>query len=330
MALFEKRLLTCLECVSHMNPRWKVLAAVTLVAALVLAVAGCRPSEEQQLPETSAELAPVPPEPEPVRADVNGTKLYYEVEGEGPPLVLISGASLDARMWDWQVEEFSQGHQVIRYDPRGIGRSELPDGPFSHSADLFELLKFLNVETATLLGFSFGGGVAIDFALAHPDMVDVLLLVAPGLSSWKDETAPALAALSEVARQEGEAEAIEMILQDPSMPPAEQAEARGKIRQILSDNPELLRSGFSYLALMQPIDPPPDDRLGEIQVPTLLVVGERDHPRIHENVDQLQRSIIGAKKVLIMGVGHVINLENPDELNRIVLDFLPVNVSLER
>ena len=137
--------------------------------------------------------------------------------------------------------------------------------------------------------------------LRHGDVYLRLGLIAPGLSSWKDEIAPALGELSEVAKREGVAKAIELILADPSMPTEEQEEARQKMSQILSENPHLFDSSFAYVRLMEPGDPPANERLVEIGAPTLLVVGERDHAGIHENVDTLQQGIRGAKKVLIMG-----------------------------
>ena len=115
---------------------------------------------------------------------------------------------------------------------------------------------------------------------------------------------------------------IELILADPSMPTEGEEKARQKMSQILSENPQLFDSNFAYVRLMEPGDPPANERLVEIGAPTLLVVGQRDHAGIHENVDMLQQGIRGAKKVLIMGAGHMINLEKPNELNRVVLDFL--------
>ena len=257
-----------------------------------------------------------------VFAEVNGTRLFYDVKGRGEPLVLISGASLDMRLWDDQFEVFAKNRQVIRYDPRGIGWSDVPEGPFSHYQDLYALLQFLGIQETDVLGFSFGGGVAIDFALTYPEVVGKLILIAPGLSSWKDEIAPTLNELSKVAEGEGTAKAIELILADPSMPTEGQEEARQKMSQMLSENVQLFDSNFAYVRLMEPGDPPANERLEEIGAPTLLVVGERDHAAIHENIDMLQQGMRGAKKVLIMGVGHMINLEKPNELNRVVLDFL--------
>src|SRR5262245_970929 len=111
-------------------------------------------------------------------ADVNGTRLYYELAGAGHPLVLIHGFTLDIRMWDDQFEVFAQGYQVLRYDLRGFGKSAVPtDAPYSHPADLHALLTHLGIDHAYLIGLSMGGGIAIDFAVMDPNMTAALIPV---------------------------------------------------------------------------------------------------------------------------------------------------------
>ncbi|HEY7490512.1 MAG TPA: alpha/beta hydrolase [Candidatus Tectomicrobia bacterium] len=111
-------------------------------------------------------------------ADVNGTRLYYEVAGTGHPLVLIHGFSLDTRMWDDQFEVFAQGYQVLRYDLRGFGKSAVPtDTPYTHPDDLYALMTHLGIEHADIVGLSLGGAVALDFAVTYPRATDVLIPV---------------------------------------------------------------------------------------------------------------------------------------------------------
>src|SRR5712692_8710831 len=112
-------------------------------------------------------------------------RLYHEVAGDGPALVLIHGGLWDARMWDDQFDAFAEGHTVIRYDLRGFGRSDPPTGPYSNTRDLTELLRALDIDRATVLGLSMGGRVAIDFAIEHPEMVSGLLPVAAGLGGFE-------------------------------------------------------------------------------------------------------------------------------------------------
>src|SRR5262245_29742717 len=106
------------------------------------------------------------------------TKLYYEVIGEGQPLVLVHSGGFDRRIWDEQCAAFADRYQVIRYNVRGAGESPPPTKPYSDREDLHSLLQWLHLEKAHLLGLSSGGRIVLDFALAHPAMVDTLILVA--------------------------------------------------------------------------------------------------------------------------------------------------------
>src|SRR6185436_20780421 len=103
-------------------------------------------------------------------AEVNKTKLYYEIAGKGEPLVLIHGSFGDRRFWDLQFTELSKKYKVLRYDVRGYGRSALPDSTevYRDSDDLNALMDFLQIKKAHISGLSLGSIVAIDFALAYP------------------------------------------------------------------------------------------------------------------------------------------------------------------
>jgi pimeloyl-ACP methyl ester carboxylesterase len=256
-------------------------------------------------------------------ANVNGTNLYFEVAGEGHPIVLIGGGgSLDRRMWDHQFKAFAKHYRVVRYDPRGIGKSEIPERPFSHSQDLYNVLGFLNVEKTYLVGLSFGGTVAVDFALEHPEKVDALILVGSGLSDFNQAAMQSISGLSLLAKEKGDMAAIKMIVEDPSYIGAENMAARSRAQQILSENAHIFRSNFPHVRLWQPIEPPAGQRLLEIRAPTLVMAGEKDYPAIQEIADRLEAGIVGAKKVVMIRAGHMMNLEKPEEFNRVVLDFL--------
>lgn len=93
-------------------------------------------------------------------AEVNGTRLYYEIAGSGRPLVLIHGMTLDTRMWDDQFEPLAAQYQVVRYDARGFGKSAVPTGEsYAHTDDLKALLEYLDIAHAFILGLSMGGGM---------------------------------------------------------------------------------------------------------------------------------------------------------------------------
>lgn len=255
-------------------------------------------------------------------AEVNGTKLYYEVMGEGYTVVLIHAGKLDGRMWDDQFREFAKHYKVVRYDVRGYGKSEIPQRAYSDVEDLCSLLKFLNVDKACLVGLSMGGKIAIDFTLKHPEMADVLIPVGSDLSgfSWSNEITQGYQLILETARDEGESKAVEMWLQFSLFAPAMENPAVGqRIREIVEENSHV------FLAnpwLRRPLKPPAVKRLPEIRIPTLIIVGSRDVSDIIAIADTLESNITGAKKMVIPGAGHLVNMEKPKEFNRIVLDFL--------
>ncbi len=256
-------------------------------------------------------------------AEVSGTKLYYEVIGEGYTVVLIHAGKLDGRMWDDQVREFARHYKVVRYDVRGYGKSEMPQKPYSDVEDLCRLLKFLNVDKACLVGLSVGGKIAIDFALEHPEMIDALIPVAPDLSgfNWSNEKIiQGYQSILETARDEGESKAVEMWLEFSLFAQAmENPAIAPRIREMVQENSHVF---LLNPLLRRPLKPPAIERLSKIRTPTLIIVGDRDVSDIKTITDTLEANITGAKKMVIPGSGHLVNIEKPEEFNRTVLDFL--------
>jgi 3-oxoadipate enol-lactonase len=123
-------------------------------------------------------------------AEVNGARIYYEVAGEGEPLVFVHAGIADSRMWEGQVAAFAERYKVIRYDLRGFGKTEMVEGPFSHHEDLRGLLDFLGLERTHLVGCSMGGGAVLDFALEYPERVGDLVLVGSAIGGFRPDFDP--------------------------------------------------------------------------------------------------------------------------------------------
>src|ERR1041384_5918585 len=117
-------------------------------------------------------------------ADVKDVRLYYEMAGEGPNLVLVHAGCADRRMWDGQFPVLAQHYRVLRYDMRGYGNSTLSIQPFSNRNDLYHLLGFLGIQEAHFVACSMGGLTTIDFTLEHPEKVTSLVLVSSALSGY--------------------------------------------------------------------------------------------------------------------------------------------------
>lgn len=255
-------------------------------------------------------------------AKINGTEIYYEISGAGEPLVLINGSSLDLRMWDAQVDAFNQHFEVVRYDLRGIGKSAVPEKKFSHSEDIFHLLKFLDIEKAHVLGLSVGGAFAVDFAAEHPEMVDSLILTAAATSDLRDEFSEGLSALSAMAKEKGVSEPIETLLKIPTFIAPENIEAIEKTREILFRNARIFEDDFPLIRLWQPPKIAIKEMLSKMTAPTLIIVGSKDDLAIHEIAENLEKNINNSKKVCVEGAAHLVNMEKPKEFNQSVINFL--------
>ena len=265
-------------------------------------------------------------------ADIRGARLYYEVAGAGPAVVLIHEAIGDRRMWDDQFAVLAERFRVLRYDMRGYGSSSIPAGPYSLVEDLRELLDEVEVEVAVLVGGSLGGRVALDFALSAPERVAGLCLINPGLPGheWSAEVKAAWDE-EEAALDQGDLErAVEVNLRTwVDGPHRRPDEVDPVVRRRIH---EMQLQAFRVQVPAYETDPPPGpgdaldppavERLDEIRVPTLLVVGGGDQPDIHRICDRIEAGIAGVKRIVIPEVAHAPHMERPAEFNELLLDFL--------
>ena len=268
-------------------------------------------------------------------AEVNGTRLYYEVAGTGHPFVLAHGHLLDRRSWDDQFAVFAQHYRVVRYDQRGFGDSGLitKGEPYSARQDLYELMRFLDIKSAYLMGVSGGGSLAIDFTLEHPEMVDALIPVTAGVSGFQPSEEmmkeyPDLARLytgwEEAFEKHDIARAVEISLQiftdgPGRLPGLAAPELRERVREQTIRNWNRPDDEAQAETPPVPLEPPAIGRLSQIGVPTLVILGAWDVPN---PLDQLAAEIPGARKVIMAETAHHPFMEKPAEFNQIVLDFL--------
>ena len=145
------------------------------------------------------------------KAEVRGTHLYYEVYGQGAPLVFLHAGLADNRMWDSQVGYFSRYYTVVRLDTRGYGKSDAPTGPYSPAEDVFALLQFLKLDRACIIGLSMGGTQAIDVVAAHPQAARCLVIAAgsPAWLQYSEAISKRGEAIAAAAREKGAAAMVE-------------------------------------------------------------------------------------------------------------------------
>jgi 3-oxoadipate enol-lactonase len=256
--------------------------------------------------------------------------LYHQMEGEGAPLVLIHAGICDSRMWDAQWPEVADGHRALRYDMRGFGRSPIPPEPFSHAADLVQLLDSQSITGAAVVAVSLGGRVALELAIARPDLVSRLVLSGPGLPNheWSQavrEYAEAEDAAIAVGDLDTASEINVRFWVDGVGRTPEQVDAgvRSRVhemqRRALQLQIEAGEAAEEHL-LAEEVD----RRLGEIAVPTMVLVGEHDAADMHAIAGQIASAVPGARLERIAGAAHLPSMERPAEFDRLVLGFLSV------
>lgn len=253
---------------------------------------------------------------------VAGGFVECDAAGAGPAVVLIHGGLVDRRLWDGQIAALAREHRVIRYDLRGLGRSSMPEGPFSHLDDLGRLLDGLDVREAVLVGLSLGGMIAMDYALEHPARVRALVLAAPGLRGYEWSPRPAIEEAYRVLSADPE-RGIALLLETGMGGATEGAQAG--LRRMVTEN---LRGWWQVDAQnVRWPSPPTLERLGEIQVPTLVLIGTLDEPALREIADTIETTVPNATLVTIPGAKHHLNLDRPQEFQREVQRFLASHIS---
>lgn len=260
--------------------------------------------------------------------DVSDSRLYYEVAGEGEPIVLLHGGLLDRRMWDGQFQFLAQHYRVARYDARYCGKSEtkVVTVDYAPYEDLRQVLDILEFEKAALLGLSGGARAAIDFAIAYPERVSKLVAISPGMSGYNfvDPWTGARGKEFMQAIMQGDLPgAIEkfvvMWTDGPARSPDQVNPAvRELIREMATNSAIQSKNAPTFKEL----EPPAVGRVSEIKAPTLIVLGEKDTSDILAIGKLLNEQVANSELVMIPDVAHTLVMEKPDEFNGVVTQYL--------
>ena len=262
------------------------------------------------------------------RVRVGELQIAYRTDGRGEPVVLIGGFTIVKESWELQVAELSKHFRVVSFDNRGVGETTAPRKSFTiaeMAADTVGLMDALGIESAHVFGVSMGGLIAQVLALDHPRRVRKVVL---GCTTHGGRHA--VQPKKEVMELLGKAA-------DPSLPVEESVRMRIPTvfsERFIQEEPERLeefvRSSVRY-------SPTPEGaagqmgalsvfnsrrRLGEIRCPVLVITGAEDRMMPPENSRLLAEGIEGAEQYTVAGAGHSFFLEKPDEVNRVLIDFL--------
>jgi 3-oxoadipate enol-lactonase len=246
---------------------------------------------------------------------VNGARLWVEQDGDGPAVLFVHGGLGDSRLWAPQAHALASRFRTIGYDLRLWGRSESPAMTFSPVDDLIGVLDAVGVERAALVGLSLGGGLALDVALAHPDRVWAVAHVAGGVTGMPvDPYTPEQAAAFEAALERGDLETameIDFAVWAP-------LGADDELRELWRVTPDA-RGVPDGMDVRRP--EPIHDRLGELAVPTLVVLATHDPPAQRAVGAHVAREVPGARLVEVDS-DHYLTLREPELVTRLLEEFL--------
>lgn len=224
--------------------------------------------------------------------EVNGISIYYEITGDGGPLVFIHAAGYESSSWHSQVAYFSKEYRAITYDIRGHGRSETPEGSYSINdcvEDLHQLLDRLAVQQTCLVGLSMGGNIALSFTLRYPERVGALVLAGSNSGPMKETIRKvSKERVDKIIRLKGTDVAMNYL----------------KVHEANASRPDLT------------------SRLSEISRPVLIIVGDRDREAPPYLSEAMHRGIAKSRMTVLHNCGHRCNEEQPDTFNSIISDFL--------
>ncbi len=253
--------------------------------------------------------------------DIGDISLYYEVSGEGEPLLFIHGLGSSTRDWEFQVPEFAKSYRVVTLDLRGHGQSGKPAGPYSlrlFAEDTARLLQSLGIESAHVVGLSLGGGVAFQLAIDYPDLVKTLTIVNSGpFMTGSIETDRQVAdERVNIVRQHG-MRAMGQVLSGRLFPNPEHEPQRNTFVERWAENdPDAYIN--STLAM---VGWNVSDQISAIECPTLVLSADQDYTPIPVK-EAYTKLMPNAELVVVPDARHAMPIERPEAFNAALLEFL--------
>ena len=247
-------------------------------------------------------------------------QLFYRMKGSGPALVLLHPVGLDHSFWGPLLDQAAEMFTVIAVDLMGHGRSGVvsADRPIGEYAnDVRDLLNRLDIEKAGVLGLSFGGMIAQEFAVSHPDRLSFLVVGACG-SRIPVEVSAAVRARGEVAADIGMAAVVETTLERWFTPAFMGSPAVARVReQLLANDPRGWAAGWSAISSFDAAS-----RLAGVSVPSMVIAAELDAGTAVPATRAIADAIPGARFTLLAGAPHMMQIECADRFTDQVIDFL--------
>jgi 3-oxoadipate enol-lactonase len=260
--------------------------------------------------------------------DVSGVRIVYESRGAGPTLVCCHAFAVDRTLWQPQLARFARTHRVVTFDQRGCGESDHPvpaagePDPYTIDAfaeDLRGVLDDLGVERARILGLSMGGATALRFATRWPERVEGLVLASTMASRLPEEIIDRARLVERVLARDGLREAFRFYFEGSLFKQVPRNDRTYALFEMCAAR--ATPHGFLGSFAVTIDRPSMTEEMDRIGAPTLILVGERDTPYVEE-AEKMARRIPTARKVIMKGLGHAMNVEDPKSFADEVLRFL--------
>jgi 3-oxoadipate enol-lactonase len=255
-------------------------------------------------------------------AENRGARIYWDEEGQGEPVLLVMGLGYTAHMWYRLRPHFAAHYRTLAFDNRGVGRSDVPPGPYSielMASDAAAVLDAAGVNSVHVLGVSMGGMIAQEFALLYPQRVRSLILgctSAGGPTAVRAEPAAIVVLKARDMTPEQLAAAAVQFIYDPATP-----------RELIDEDLAVRRPWFprpeGYAAQLQAIFSwEAYSRLPQITAPTLVIHGQSDRLVPPENAKLIADRIPGATRLMIPHASHLFITDQPEAAHQAILEFL--------
>jgi pimeloyl-ACP methyl ester carboxylesterase len=263
------------------------------------------------------------------KARIGALDLFYESTGDGFPVVFCHEFASDYRGWDLQVRAFSRLYRCVTYSQRGFPPTSVPTDPDAYSQDLLiedlrGLLQELAIQNAYLVGFSMGGSVVLNFALRYPELCRAIVVVGAGSGTTNRERfLRDTEQIATMARSQGMRGFADTYSLSPSRLAFQRKDPHGwqAFREMLAEHdPEGQALTALGVLAKRPTFYELEDRLVELRVPTLVMIGDEDEPCVEPAVF-LRRKIPTSGLLVAPQTGHAVNLEEPALFNQAVLNF---------
>lgn len=269
---------------------------------------------------------------------VNGTILHYIEQGNGQPVVLVHGGLSDYRMWEGQMEPFSEKYHVIAYSRRYAYPNETSDDSAGynvvpHAKDLAAFIQTLDVGPVHLVGHSYGAYTALFTAMEHPELVKSLILGEPPVMSLLTRTEegnellydfqintvlPSAQALERGDQLKGLNVFLDSVMNDENfydkLAPEVQEQVNDNILELKGIVcPKILFLFSPFITV---------DEIRKVQAPTLLIAGEKSPRFFRVIIEEQEKCLQHVERVVIPGASHEMEMDNPQAFNEAILDFL--------